>query len=69
MKDPVKSTEVGLHPASGHRTPKELDKDSEGRMSRPDLDVLAGQHRIPSRAKLADGDTDVSPLGKPSEPE
>jgi hypothetical protein len=69
MKDRAKSTDVALHPASGHRTPEELSKDSAGRMGQPDLDVVAGQDRIPPTANVADGDTDVSPLGKPSEPE
>jgi len=69
MKDPVKNTEVAMHPASGHRTPDQLTKDLAGPMGHPDLDVKAGQDRTPPKANVGNGDTDVSPLGRPSEPE
>lgn len=69
MKKKAKSTDVAMHPASGHRTPDQLTKDSVGPMGQPDLDVQAGQDRTPPGADVANGDTDVSPLGKPSEPE
>ncbi len=69
MRGKAKSTEVAMHPASGHRSPDQLTRDSVGPMSKPDLDVKAGQDRTPPGADVANGDTDVSPLGKPSEPE
>lgn len=69
MKDRAKSTDVAMHPASGHRTPDQLTKDSVGPISQPDLDVKAGQNRTPPGSNVANGDTDVSPLGTPSEPE
>lgn len=69
MKVPAKQTEVALHPVSGHRTPDQLRKDSAGPISQPDLDVVAGQHRIPPGANVPNEDTDLSPLGKPSAPE
>jgi hypothetical protein len=69
MKQRAKSTDVAMHPASGHRTPDQLTKDSVGPMGQPDLDVKAGQDRTPPGADVVKGDTDVSPLGKPSEPE
>jgi len=69
MRKRAKSTDVAMHPASGHRTPDQLTKDSAGPMGQPDLDVKAGQDRTPPKANVGSGDTDLSPLGRPSEPE
>lgn len=69
MKHQVKDTEVAHHPATGHRTPDQLAKDSAGPMSEPDLDVIAGQSRVQPSENAEQHDTDVSPFGRPSAPE
>ena len=69
MKDRGRETEVALHPVSGHRTPDQLTKDAAGPIGKPDLDVKAGQGKGRRGANVANGDTDLSPHGTPSQPE
>ena len=66
MRKKAQTTEVGLHPVSGHRTPDQLTHDAAGPMARPDLDVKVEQPENPQNANVANGETDTSPLGTPS---
>lgn len=54
MSDPSEKSQANPHPVSGHRTPREIDKDEAGPIGQADVDVLAkkvhGENSVQERA-------------------